>query len=126
MRNAKLIIVVPMIIIAAAVVVVVAISPPRGTVRYHLERLGSLRQQQPWSGPSSFGDYFRPRTWAWYLRGRLSVSDRVAAMEEHQNALIRLGYFERREFTLRHRRLGAEFWSEFRPAVSNATLADWR
>jgi hypothetical protein len=50
----------------------------------------------------------------------------MAAMEEHQQALIRLGHFERRKFTLRNRTLDAHFWSEYRPAVSNATLTDWR
>ena len=47
-------------------------------------------------------------------------------MEEHQQALIRLGYFERREFVLHHRNLDAQFWAQFHFAVSNATLTDWR
>jgi hypothetical protein len=45
-------------------------------------------------------------------------------MEEHQQALIRLGYFERRELTFAHRTLDASLWRAFRSAVSNSPLAE--
>lgn len=123
MRKVKLIIVVVMVAIAVTLIAFVASSPSRGSVRYHIERLGSLQQQGPLIGPSSFADYFRLRTWSWYLRGKPSISDGVAALEEEQQALIRLGHFERRELTFSHRTLDTQLWSEFRSAVSNSSLA---
>jgi len=96
--------------------------PRPGSVRYHLERLGDLRQSKFISRPSSLRDYCRRDTWLWYLHGKPSIDD----MEHEQQALIQLGYFERRELTFSHRALDAQLWSQFRSAVSNSPLAEWR
>jgi hypothetical protein len=126
MRKAKLIVFVLTALVVASIAVLVTSSPRPGSIPYHLQRLGALRQEQPFIGPSSFRDYFRSRTWLWYLQGRPSISDSIAEMEEHQQALIHLGYFERRKLTFSHRTLDAHVWSEFRSAISNSALADWR
>ena len=103
-------------------IVAFALLPRPGSVRYHLERLDHLRQSKQISTPSSIRDFFRMDTWQWYLNGKPSID----AMEQEQQALIRLGYFERRELTLNHRTLDAQLWGEFRSAVSNSSLAEWR
>jgi hypothetical protein len=126
MRNIKLIGTVVTVAIAATITGLVLTSPTRGSARYHLARLGSLRQQPPFVAPSSFRDYLRPRTWSWYLRGKPSISDNVAAMEAEQQALIKLGRFERSELTFNHRAVDGELWREFRSAVSNSPLAEFR
>jgi hypothetical protein len=117
----------PIVLISASVVLTIAIAafvflPRPGTVPYHLQRLGDLRHSKFVSRPSTLRDYLRSDTWLWYLRGKPSLPD----MEQEQQALIQLGYFERRELTFRHRSLDAQLWSEFRSAVSNSPLAECR
>lgn len=122
MRKTKL-----TLLTCASVALVVGIAafvllPRPGTIRYHLQRLGDLRQGKFASRPSDLRDYLRRDTWVWYLRGKPSIAD----MEQEQQALIQLGYFERRELRFIHRTLDAQLWSEFRMAVSNTPLAERR
>lgn len=114
------------------------VSPASGSVRYHLQKLGQLNASQAWKwGPSerrpdsagrpvpaNTSSYANPKTWIWYLKGRPTITSHVEEQEKHQEALIRLGYFERRELTFSHRRLDAQLWSDFRTAVSNAPLTE--
>ena len=88
------------------------------TVGYHVARFNQLLLQ---SGqgvsrePSRFRDYFRLDTLRWYLRGKPTW---ISEWEQEQNALLALGYFERREIVLTNRQLGATAWKD--TAVSNA------
>src|SRR6266496_4858598 len=105
MRKAKLIILTGILAVLAAVVVGFFALPRPGSIRYHRDRLGHLRNSKYSGEPSTLTDYFRYETWLWYLHGKRSP--KIEEMEEHQQALIRLGYFERREFTLTRRTLDA-------------------
>ncbi len=122
MRNTKVLIFSCAFVAVIVGVVAFALLPRPGSVRYHLERLGHFRQSKHISTPSSIRDFLRPDTWQWYLNGKPSID----AMEQEQQALIRLGYFERRELILNHRPLDAQLWGEFRSAVSNSSLTEWR
>ena len=106
-------------------IAVFALLPRPGNIRYHLQRLGALRQTT-FTRPSTIQDYFRKDTWSWYLHGRPSIENMIEEMEHEQQALIRLGYFQRRELTFSHRTLDAQFWSQFHSAISNSSLAEWR
>lgn len=110
-----------MAVVLICMAAILALFPRPGTVEYHLERLGALRQGTFAGEPSTLRDYFRRDTVAWYLHGKPKISD----MEQEQVALIRLGYFERRDLTFR-RELDAHLVSAFRLAVSNSPLAEWR
>ena len=115
-------------------------GPASGTIAYHLQKLGQLRAREAWRWgpteqltdsegqpvPANEWAYVNPRTWIWYLKGRPTITSQVEEQEKHQQALIRLGYFERREFTFNNRTLNGQLWNEFRTAVSNASLAEPR
>ena len=120
MRKPKLVLSCASVALAIGIAVFVLL-PRLGTVRYHLRRLGDLRQSKFLSSPSALRDYLRTDTWWWYLRGKPSIAD----MEQEQQALIQLGYFERRELTFTRRTLDPQLWSEFRSAVSNSPLTEW-
>ena len=122
MRKTKLFICGSGLVAVALGIAAFVLLPRPGSVRYHLQRLGDLRQTKFISRPSTLRDYFRRDTWLWYFHGRPSIGD----MEQEQQALIQIGYFERRELTFSHRALDERFWSEFRSAVSNSPLAEWR
>jgi hypothetical protein len=89
-----------------------------GTVRYHVARFNQLLLESGRGAsrnPSRFRDYLRLDTLRWFLRGKPTwASD----WEHEQNALLELGYFERREIVLTNRQLGAAAWKNV--AVSNA------
>jgi len=121
MRKPKLVLSCASVALALGIAAFVLLPRP-GTLRYHLQRLGDLRQSKFLSSPSTRGDYLRSDLWLWYLHGRPSIAD----MEREQQALIQLGYFERRELTFSHRGLDPRLWSEFRSAVSNSPLTEWR
>src|SRR2546427_7589964 len=99
MRKTKVILLVCAPVALTICIAAFVFLPRPGTVRYHLQRLGDLRQSKFVSRPSALRDYLRSETWLWYLRGKPSIAD----MEQEQQALIELGYFERHELTFRHR-----------------------
>src|SRR6266487_2076856 len=129
MRKATLIRLTSLLVIVTAIAATLLITLHRntvrpGTVRYHRQRLDALRRDLSETYPSGFSDYFRARTWFWYLNGKPSTRARATALEREQQALIDLGYFERREFVLQDRKLDLQFQHQFYAAVSNSTLAD--
>jgi hypothetical protein len=68
------------------------------TVGYHYGRLKQLRNNVVGKKPASVKALFHPRALNWYLEGRPTIQEQYQRMETHQAALIRLGYFERRDF----------------------------
>ena len=127
MRKIKLIRLTSALILVVAVIVGLTLLPRPDSVRHHLACLAYLRGQAPRIGVSSLSDYFHYRIWLWgNSEGTQSIFRRGDMLEEHEQALIRLGYFERREFTLSQRTLNAQVWSEFRAMVSNSGVADPR
>lgn len=141
MRKCKPLLLVLTLTISGAVALVVKLARPApGTISYHVQRLGYLRSSEAWKwGPKEFRvnssglrvpekvwDYANPRIWKWYLNGRPTLKSQLDELQEHEQALIGLGYFESRELTFAHRTLGAQLWSEWRTAVSNAPLAEPR
>ena len=116
MRRNKLIIIAGALIIAIAVTVA-TLTPPRESVRYHVDRLHYLRQPLYGDAPSEldtkgrpvhFADYLSFRTWRWYWRGGFSITKLIEEQEKHQQALIQLGYYDRREFALTNRTIDAQ------------------
>jgi hypothetical protein len=119
MRRKKLIIIAGALIIAIAVTVA-TIAPRRESVRYHVNRLHYLRQPLYKDAPSELdgngrlvhlADYLHFRTWRWYWRGGLNIARLIEEQEKHQQALIRLGYYDRREFVLTNRTIDAQLFA---------------
>ena len=123
MRTNRLL-VLAIVLIVTMVVTYASFSPRPGSVRYHVDRLSYLRQPLHRDAPAldnkglpiHRADYFRFRTWRWYWRGGLSFAKLIEEREKHQQALIQLGYYERREFTLTNRIHGAQLF----PMITNA------
>src|SRR5262249_7044627 len=95
-------------------------------VRYHLGQMHSARNSMGFP-PRNWKDYFRPRTWRWFLHGKPSFEQSQKRYEAHRDALIQLGYFEKREFVLTRRRLDAATSKELQIMLGKApfTCRDW-
>jgi hypothetical protein len=116
----KIILATSLLLILGIIVAVYALAPKYGTVEYHLHQLGSLKQQYP---PYRFKDYFRLGTWRWFAHGK---PDLLKGWNEHEEALIKLGYFERHDFVLKHPILdGKRFWTDFHSMV-DARISECR
>ena len=48
--------------------------------------------------PRRFRDYLSPRTIFWMMRGRPTAERNIELGREHEEALVRLGYFDRRSY----------------------------
>ena len=90
-------------------------------VPYHRDALRSWESSR---APSTFRDYFRLSSWRWLFHGRPSFSQILKHADEHRQALIRLGYFETREFTLIHRTMDPSGFREFSSLLTNAAFSD--
>lgn len=90
-----------LVVIALVAAALVAwLTSPSSRISHHragLRRSMSLMHSQP----EDSRDRFRPRFWVWYLEGFPSPDDRGEAANRHSQALVRLGYFVHREFSLR-------------------------
>jgi hypothetical protein len=95
-------------------------------VRYHLGQMRSLRDSMGFA-PRTWKDYFRPVTWRWYLHGKKPIDRTIKEVEEHRDALIQLGYFQRREFVLKRRHLDSAAGKELQTMLGKAPFAcrDW-
>ena len=128
------------IIIAATLTIttilsLVIISPRRGSVRYHEERLNYLRRPISMAlyrdAPSELDskgrpvhlvDFLRFRTWRWYWQGAFTITTLIEEQEKHQQALIQLGYYERREFVLTNRTIDAQLFAMITNGVHGESL----
>jgi hypothetical protein len=141
MKKSKLRLVLSALVLFGAIALFWELGRPMpGTIPYHLQRVGELRKSTSWkwgpreqrhgsagkSVPANATAYIHPKTWLWFLAGRPTITSHIEQQEEHQKALIRLGYFERREFTLMHRTVDAQFWPQFHLSISNSSMSDWR
>ena len=129
-----------LVILGATAFVYYLASPAPGTIPYHLQKLGQSRNSAAWRwGPSSRyvneagrpvpADklaYANPKTWLWLLEGRPTITSECEEMEKHEQALIRLGYFERREMSMGSATLDPLLWGHFISAVSNSPLTERR
>jgi hypothetical protein len=78
---------------------------PKGTVNDHLSRLDHLQNfpTQPNALSPALADYLHWETWRWYLRGKPRTSTFLQrAIDRERQALVKLGYFEKRPITLKH------------------------
>ncbi len=73
------------------------------SVRYHLRALESLRRLAIYPNCPTRG--ISRESLNWNLAGRPSIKQLETECQRHENALIELGYFERREFPLLFRNL---------------------
>jgi hypothetical protein len=65
------------------------------TIAYHYEQWQHERRYLKWGNrPKGFNLH----TLSWYLDGKPTFGQRLEAAEQHELALIRLGYFEERKF----------------------------
>ena len=117
--------------ITVVVIAALCFGPPnKNSVSYHLNCMRSLDRSWPgplsgtWSGPPSLRFYLYPRVWSWYLRGRPSLEQSLSQKDEHRQALVKLGYFEKRDFTLARRTLDPSGKAEFNSLLTNAPFSD--
>jgi hypothetical protein len=97
--------------------------PDPNSVSYHLNCIRSLERSM-WAGPLSLKDYFRPGVWNWWLRHRPSAEQAFKQIDEHRQALIKLGYFQTREFVLTRRTLDRSSNAEFKSLLTNVPFTD--
>jgi hypothetical protein len=89
-------------------------------VQSHLARLNRIKSTGQ-TGPFRLKHYLYADTWLWYLHGRPTTERwKLEALDEEWNALIRLGYFEIREFPLQRRAFDARFFGEMLTEVHHA------
>ena len=100
------------LLVTVMLIITVLIREP-DTIPYHLDRLLHLHARK--MPPSGIRGYFRRETLWWYLGSRPSLQRQT---EIETEALIRLGYFEQREFSLQHRMLDAQFTEELNAACT--------
>jgi hypothetical protein len=92
-------------------------------LQYHLSRIRDLEKTAS-RAPSKLRDYLRPSVWRWYFHGRPSFQEHLARVEDHRQALVNLGYYEKRDFILRHRVWNRSAISEFSSFFTNTGLKD--
>lgn len=117
----------PIIAVIAVITLLAALAgwwcvPANNPVQYHLGQIQSLRSSMGFA-PKNWKDYFQPRTWRWYWRGRKPIEQTLKEIGEHQKELIRLGYFEQREFVLTRRRLDSTSRNELQTILGKAPLS---
>jgi hypothetical protein len=95
-------------------------------LRYHLGQIHSAQKSTGFP-PRNWKDYFRLRVWRWYLHGRPSFDQSRKRYQEHQKALIQMGYFEKRKFVLKRRHLDTATTKELETMLHKPPLAckDW-
>jgi len=72
-------------------------------------------------GPFLLKHYLCADAWLWHLPGRAKTERwRLEALDKEWDALIRLGYFEIREFPLQHRTFDERFYMEMMTEIHNA------
>jgi hypothetical protein len=69
------------------------------SVEHHYNRFVFLQKNIVFSPPKGFKATFTTRTLNWYLEGCPSTSDQFQELERRKEALLRLGYFEKRDFS---------------------------
>jgi hypothetical protein len=95
--------------------------PAPGSVEEHYERLAYLRANHDiWKKPVTRGDYFRLSTLRHYAAGKPSLEAYLKEREKRELALVGMGVYERREFTLQRRTLDGNFFTNFSNAMSNS------
>lgn len=134
MRGKRFILLTATLTVAIVFTLIVS-SSSRGSVRYHVDRLAYLRhldylpQPRDKDAPSELdskgrpvhlADYLRFRTWRWYWRGGLDITKFIQEQKKHQQALIQLGYYERREFTLTNRAIDPQLLT----MITNGVLTE--
>jgi hypothetical protein len=86
-----------LILISAALKTKLGTSRPEpDTTAYHYSQW--LHQTENLGYTGNFTNRISFKKIIWYLDGRPSFHGRVEKLEKHQNALIRLGYFQERAF----------------------------
>jgi hypothetical protein len=65
-----------------------------------------------WSGkPTTTADYFRPRTWLWYWRGKPTASDLFSTLDRERQELVWLGVFDTENLALTNRIADQNFFN---------------
>jgi hypothetical protein len=109
-------------VMVGAGVVCSFISRTKDPVLEHLEAIEAL--ERSWAAPSSVLDYFRPQTWRWFLHGRPALRVSLQKIDDHKKALVDLGYYEKRIFTLHQRTLDRNGYPKFRSLLTNIAFSD--
>jgi hypothetical protein len=115
----RLILVLAVVIFALAIGITLLSSHP-DDIQSHLARLNRIKSTRQ-VRPFRLDHYLHADTWLWYWRGRPRTERwRMEALDDEWDALIRLGYFEVREFPLQHRTFDKRFLMEVMTEVHNA------
>ena len=69
-------------------------------IQYHRGFIADSRNRVP--SPRRLRDYFSPITIRWMLKGRPSDNRNWELGDEHEQALVRLGYFDRRSYLFKN------------------------
>jgi hypothetical protein len=111
------------LVFAAMISFKLATRPKPGSIEYHYDRLVFLRSQYGvWKEPKSTRDYFRIATVRRYLAGKPTLEQYLDQQEEDQLALVRLGFFARREFWLKTDLSGEAFINAFERSLRNSVV----
>ena len=79
----------------AIAVLTVCWTPAR--IQYHRSFVADSRSPH-YEPPIHMRDYFSPRMIFWIIRGRPTAERIIKLGEEHEEALVQMGYFDRRSY----------------------------
>jgi hypothetical protein len=122
MRRGPIITVIAVTALVIALVGSWCIPKKDDPVRYHLGQMHSARNSMGFPA-RNWKDYFRLRIWRWYLHGKPSFAQSQKRYEEHRDALIQIGYFEKRAFVLKRRHLDTATIKELQTILAKSPFA---
>ena len=76
--------------------VIITVTWTRLQIQYHRGFVAASRNRVP--NPQKLRDYFSTRTIRWMLNGKPTDERNFELGEQHEGALVRLGYFDRRSY----------------------------
>jgi hypothetical protein len=114
---------VALLVIAFAVALLISRRPE--TLQTQLAQFDLLKTTVHEKDSPRLRDYASLDTWWWYLKGRPKTSRfRLREIDRVEESLIRLGYFEQREFVLFSRPADQQFMEDLGAALRTNKLAD--
>ena len=94
-RNALTVFIAGAAIVATGILLLSIAVLERNTIEYHVWRLNRLKKG-PFLPPKAPGDFLQARTLRWFMYGRPTYQEWGDELEQHQQALIRLEFYQRR------------------------------
>lgn len=97
------------------------LNPPArpGSVAFHeahFQRLRGIKNHVFEGKPEKTSDWMNPKTWRWWLLGSHDLNASIQSLDEHTEALLRLGHFQKRDVYLKN--------DVFDPSLSDPVLVE--